>query len=333
VKILDMGLARFSLSEADNDRLTATGQVVGTCEYIAPEQAMDSHRVDPRADIYSLGCTMYRILIGSPPYKGDSFVNTLLAHLEQPIPSLRERRPDVPERLDQIFRKMVAKKPEDRYPSMTEVIQALESYHIGPARATAPAAAPVPGAVPVAATPQPAGGNEMAFLNDLAPEPPAAAWRPPTVRLAGGAGKPRRSWLEWLETDRGRRVLYVAAALVGVVFLTLLAAVLFLLLGRKDDQPSTPPKDGKTKAAAAANQPLRPVPSWTAPLFLAIQARSASECVLYAQIHSLALRACIFADPRKKCRCPTSVAGLRRLSAGYRYRPADSRPRRKGGRL
>ncbi|MEN6494960.1 MAG: serine/threonine-protein kinase, partial [Thermoguttaceae bacterium] len=125
VKILDMGLAR--LEEAfgpDNasgpDRLTCSGQMMGTCDYMAPEQALNTHKADRRADIYSLGCTMYRLLTGKPPYEGMTVVEILLAHRERPIPLLRQIRPEMPPALEAICQKMMAKQPEDRYSSMTE---------------------------------------------------------------------------------------------------------------------------------------------------------------------------------------------------------------------
>ncbi len=131
VKILDMGLARIGgpADEDDKDRLTASGAVMGTCDYMAPEQAFDTHSADDRADIYSLGCTLYRLLAGKSPYSGDTLVQILMAHREAPIPSLRTARADVPEELDGIFQKMVAKCPQDRYQSMTEVVSALEGFN------------------------------------------------------------------------------------------------------------------------------------------------------------------------------------------------------------
>jgi len=130
VKILDMGLARLSSAEemsfdADGERLTGRGKVMGTCDYMPPEQIEDTHAADERSDIYSLGCTLYRLLTGHPPYKARHPVRVMMAHMEWPIPSLCAARPDVPPRLDRLFRRMLAKRPEDRPRSMSEVIAEL----------------------------------------------------------------------------------------------------------------------------------------------------------------------------------------------------------------
>jgi serine/threonine protein kinase len=131
VKVLDMGLARLNQSIGPDDStgqqtLTGTGQAMGTIDFMPPEQAENVKTADERSDIYSLGCTLHYFLTGRAVYGGDTTVMRLLAHRDADIPSLRAERPDVPEHLDAIFQKMVAKKPEDRFGSMTEVIAELE---------------------------------------------------------------------------------------------------------------------------------------------------------------------------------------------------------------
>jgi serine/threonine protein kinase len=128
VRILDMGLARVETGLSDrDDGLTRTGQVLGTHDYLSPEQAFDARHVDVRTDIYSLGCTLYFLLVGNPPYDADTPTKRMLAHRHQPIPALRDTRPDVPAELDLIFQRMLAKKPEARLATMRDVIAALET--------------------------------------------------------------------------------------------------------------------------------------------------------------------------------------------------------------
>ncbi|MBI3865937.1 MAG: protein kinase [Planctomycetia bacterium] len=126
VKILDMGLARFGGDAPGQSDLTHTGTVMGTVDYMAPEQAVNRKAADARADIYSLGCTLFYLLTGKSVFSGDSLMSELMAHREQPIPSIRAVCADAPEQLDDVFARMVAKKIEDRYQSMSEVIADLE---------------------------------------------------------------------------------------------------------------------------------------------------------------------------------------------------------------
>ena len=141
IKVLDMGLARIrdvqeyfddlegeSTSDSSSE-LTQVGAVFGTVDFMAPEQADNTRDADHRADIYSLGCTLYYVLTGRTVYRVSKEAGTLAkiaAHREAPVPSLRTTRGDVPAELDRIFQKMLAKDIEDRFQSMQDVVTALE---------------------------------------------------------------------------------------------------------------------------------------------------------------------------------------------------------------
>lgn len=133
VKILDMGLAMFfDPSGKDDSQASLTIQhderVLGTADYLSPEQALNSHAVDVRTDIYSLGCTFYFILTGHPPFPEGSLAQRLLYHqTRQPSPVERDR-PDVPASLTEILRKMMEKSPTNRYQTAHEVQEALAKW-------------------------------------------------------------------------------------------------------------------------------------------------------------------------------------------------------------
>ncbi|HMF12756.1 MAG TPA: protein kinase, partial [Gemmataceae bacterium] len=126
VKILDMGVARVGDNEGSD--LTATGSVVGTPDYLAPEQATNSRAVDIRADIYSLGCTFYHLLTGHPPFPDGSGLEKAIKHLHEVPQPIRKERPDVPPELALVLDKMMAKKPNDRYQQPVEVSRALQPF-------------------------------------------------------------------------------------------------------------------------------------------------------------------------------------------------------------
>ena len=132
VKILDMGLARIDSADvATQADLTGTGAVMGTVDYMAPEQAVSTKHADARSDLYSLGISLWYLLTAKVAYEGDSLMARLLAHRDQPIPSLRSVRDDVSESLDAVFSKLVAKKQVDRYQTATELIADLEACRTG----------------------------------------------------------------------------------------------------------------------------------------------------------------------------------------------------------
>ena len=131
VKVVGFGLAHIKAdpligNESGAKELTSQGMVLGTAEYMAPEQAANAAAADQRSDVYSLGCTLYALLTGRPPYPGKLPVQQMVARASQPIPSLRQTCPTVSESLDAVFRKMLAKRPKDRYALMAEVHVALK---------------------------------------------------------------------------------------------------------------------------------------------------------------------------------------------------------------
>jgi serine/threonine protein kinase len=131
IKVADLGLVRLAEAESTDDHnkqgLTQQFTIAGTLEFMAPEQAENTSGVDNRADIYSLGCSLYYILAGKNVYTGKSVMDKLMAHMTHPIPSIRELRTDVSEKLDNVFKKMVAKTVDQRYQTMNEVVADLEN--------------------------------------------------------------------------------------------------------------------------------------------------------------------------------------------------------------
>jgi len=126
VKVLDLGLARVEMERSHGEgELTAPNMLIGTVAFMAPEQGHGPMHVDARADIYSLGCTLYYLLTSTTPYPEKNMVDTILAHQRKPVVSLRDARPDVPAELDAVFRRMLAKDPAERPQSMEDLIVEL----------------------------------------------------------------------------------------------------------------------------------------------------------------------------------------------------------------
>lgn len=150
VKVLDMGLANVDESfriaqissvamsrdfaegdvESQGFDLTQAGTVLGTVSYMAPEQSLKADAADARSDVYALGCSLYYLLTGEPPYSGETVFDVFAQHRDGKIPSLREQRPDVPVAVDAVCRRMLAKSPTDRQQSMQDVISALQACEV-----------------------------------------------------------------------------------------------------------------------------------------------------------------------------------------------------------
>jgi serine/threonine-protein kinase len=125
VKIIDLGLALNA--EAEDERVTRDGTTVGTVDYMAPEQARDSRATSERSDIYSLGCTFYFLLTGGPPFAGGDIADKLRRHCTLPAPDPCESRPTIPKPLGALIRKMMAKRPENRFQNYGELLAALRA--------------------------------------------------------------------------------------------------------------------------------------------------------------------------------------------------------------
>src|SRR5207245_9633387 len=132
VKILDMGMALLAHPAGDpnSPRWTHHGTFMGTPDFIAPEQAMDAHEVDIRADLYSLGCTFYFLLTGKTPFGDCSLMKKLMMHqISKPQP-IRELRTDVPSEVERIVNRLLAKLPEGRFQNPFELAEALVAFSL-----------------------------------------------------------------------------------------------------------------------------------------------------------------------------------------------------------
>ena len=129
IKILDMGLAVFHEDESEEASLTQMGneRLLGTADFLSPEQAINSHDVDIRTDVYSLGATFYYVLTGSPPFPSGSLAHKLLCHQTKEPRPIRDVRPEIPKELAEILSRMMGKQPDDRY-LPDEIIELLAPF-------------------------------------------------------------------------------------------------------------------------------------------------------------------------------------------------------------
>ncbi|HVX12508.1 MAG TPA: family 16 glycoside hydrolase [Pirellulales bacterium] len=242
VKILDMGIAQLDRGTAsamagNRASLTAAGEIMGTVDYMAPEQAEDPRQADARSDIYSLGCTLYFLLTGEPLYQGATVIKKMVAHREQPIPSLTVKRPDIPPGLDRVFARMVAKQAAERFQTMQEVIAALESL-----KSTEPGTVNSAWAAPVHAPTEGSTGLTTAG---------------PGETVAGGGSA------TLLENNVVKKTWIMTAKIVGAMFGTVIAPILVAFILKYLDKPDAPAQPATSVADSGATS--RPVPAATTP--------------------------------------------------------------------
>jgi len=177
VKVLDFGLARLRSERQGAVGLTQADAFMWTPEYVAPEQATDARTADTRADIYSLGCTLYALLTGRPPFQEETLVKLVLAHIEKEPQPLHELRPDVPAELSAVVARMLAKDPAQRYQRPTEVAQALLPFCKPGGKPVAASGASQPPGVASGETGTAVGGetSRLKGPGDGATKPPAKA--------------------------------------------------------------------------------------------------------------------------------------------------------------
>ncbi len=214
VKVLDMGLARLGQEGDTSGTMTQEGAIMGTPDYVAPEQTLDSHRVDVRADLYSLGCTLYFLLTGKVPFPGGSLGEKLMKHqLREPVP-VEERRPGLSPSVAAVVRKLMAKRPEDRFQTPAEAAAALS-----------------PG------TGREDGGSRTSLLGPAPIQAPAdetaGGWsslETPAALVVVGSPPPRRPARRWV---------WVGAA--GVACLGLVGLLLAIRGGQRPPAPAPQP--------------------------------------------------------------------------------------------
>src|SRR4029077_14427708 len=138
IKILDMGLARMDDQDETFSTMTQEGSVLGTLDYLSPEQALNAHKADIRSDLYSLGCTFYFVLTGQVPFPGGTATEKLLKHRMEEATPVEKLGREGPAQVGAVIRKLIAKRPEDRYQTPAELVADLTGKVGRKARAAPP---------------------------------------------------------------------------------------------------------------------------------------------------------------------------------------------------
>jgi serine/threonine protein kinase len=211
VKVLDFGLAKVTSESQADSNLTREGQMVGTPAFIAPEQIRDAKSADIRADIYSLGCTLYYLLTGGPPFRGKNLWDIYQAHFSMDAVLLNVARPEVPVELSAVVAKMMAKDPRRRFQTPGEVARALTPF-FKPATAQPAALSAGVHRVDTLCTPTPPASGNAAPTSPvtLSAAPTSFGLKPPEI---GENGVAWNNLTEIKETERS----FVRPAAAGPV--------------------------------------------------------------------------------------------------------------------
>jgi serine/threonine-protein kinase len=232
VKILDFGLGTLLETEDQSSALTTAGMAVGTPDYISPEQAR-MVKIDGRSDLYSLGCTIYHLLSGQLPFKGESSMDCIVGRITGAAVPITDVRPGLPPRLIQCIEKLMAPNPEDRYQTADEAATALRSM-LRPKTNTGVPAAPT--VAPIAPTQSPAPNGRAVQVETGAKADSPREAPEPLRRATVPATKPKSASIR----SRGTRVKPILATVA--VAAVLLAGITFAFFG---SSPAGSPETGK----------------------------------------------------------------------------------------
>lgn len=177
--LMDFGIAKI----VGGQRHTATGAVVGTALYMAPEQ-IKGENPDRRADIYSLGVTLFEMLSGHPPFEADSAMTLMMMHVNDPVPDVRELNPEVPDDLVAVINKALAKHPDDRYQSAAQMAAALRNV-LGRLKTGVSTEAPPPPGATMVETPADPGATVVEPADTIPPSPGGTAVEEPALPIGG----------------------------------------------------------------------------------------------------------------------------------------------------
>jgi WD40 repeat protein/serine/threonine protein kinase len=232
IKVLDFGLAKVSREVPHDGMLTHEGQILGTPDFIAPEQTIDARKADIRADIYSLGCTLYYLLAGAPPFQETSLYDVLQAHHSRDAQPLNLARPAVPAELAELVAKMMAKEPDRRFQTPGEVAKALTQFFKRATRVAVPEPAPSiarstagSGEVATESTPAPAHAAKPLAARDQ--NRPEEMWKSLIDFTAPEEIGPLPTAAIQAERKRPRWFWPTLASLVGPIALLLGAGIIY----------------------------------------------------------------------------------------------------------